>query len=53
MTDRNHNPEAAVSILVVDDEEPIRDSVRRILVKEGYDVRVAENGKLRQPRPQP
>ncbi|MEO2002841.1 MAG: sigma-54 dependent transcriptional regulator [Candidatus Poribacteria bacterium] len=44
MTDRNHNHEAAVSILVVDDEEPIRDSVRRILVKEGYDVRVAENG---------
>ncbi len=45
MADGSHTTEAAASILVVDDEEPIRDSVRRILLKEGFDVRVAESGK--------
>ena len=45
MADASTTTEAAASILVVDDEEPIRDSVRRILLKEGFDVRVAESGK--------
>ena len=33
------------SILVVDDEEEIRDLLRRILEEEGYQVLTAENGK--------
>jgi DNA-binding NtrC family response regulator len=31
-------------ILVVDDEKPIRNACEVILVKEGYDVQVAESG---------
>ncbi|NCN10378.1 MAG: response regulator [Leptospira sp.] len=32
-------------ILVIDDEEPIRDALQRVLSREGYDVLLAENGK--------
>lgn len=45
MAEQSRTTEFAASILVVDDEAPIRDSVRRILVKAGFDVRIAENGK--------
>jgi CheY-like chemotaxis protein len=31
-------------ILVVDDQEPVRDLITDILVAEGHDVRTAENG---------
>lgn len=34
------------SILVVDDDEAIRDTLREVLEPEGFDVRVAENGAL-------
>lgn len=34
------------NILVVDDEEPIRSLVRKILVKEGHEVCEAENGQV-------
>ena len=33
-----------VSLLVVDDEEPIRNAVRKFLVKQGYEVTLAETG---------
>ena len=33
-------------ILVVDDEEIIRDSIYYVLEKEGYEVEKAENGKV-------
>ena len=45
MADATRTADVDASILVVDDEAPIRESIRRILVKEGFDVRVAENGK--------
>jgi len=34
------------NILVVDDEEPIRSLVRKILTKDGHDVMEAENGQI-------
>lgn len=34
-----------ISILVVDDEKPIRDGCTRVLSNKGYDVLTAENGK--------
>jgi DNA-binding NtrC family response regulator len=45
MADGTYTAEVDASILVVDDEAPLRESIRRILVKEGFDVRVAEDGK--------
>jgi two-component system, NtrC family, response regulator HydG len=45
MADATTAAEVEASVLVVDDEAPIRESIRRILVKEGFDVRVAEDGK--------
>ena len=42
MEDSPHN--AAVGILVVDDERAVRDSLRRALELEGYDVELAEDG---------
>ncbi|HYC32513.1 MAG TPA: HD domain-containing phosphohydrolase [Gemmatimonadales bacterium] len=37
-------PEAPVSLLVVDDEESIRNAVRKYLVQQGYEVTVAATG---------
>lgn len=37
-------PEAKKNIIIVDDEEQMRLALRRMLEKEGYSVREAENG---------
>jgi CheY-like chemotaxis protein len=39
-------PKTPLVVLVVDDEEPIRQAARRILEAEGYQVLEAENGAL-------
>jgi putative two-component system response regulator len=38
------HPEGPVTLLVVDDEEPIRNAVRKYLVLQGYEVAVAATG---------
>jgi CheY-like chemotaxis protein len=38
-------PPKSIKILVVDDEECIRDFFHEVLVSEGYDVQLVENGK--------
>lgn len=34
------------NILVIDDEEQVRDALKKILERSGYQVKVAENGKV-------
>lgn len=42
---QGHTPEPrAIRVLVVDDDEDIRDSTRELLELEGFDVRTAEHG---------
>jgi putative two-component system response regulator len=37
-------PDGSVSLLVVDDEEPIRNALKKFLTQQGYDVSVAGSG---------
>ena len=39
-----HRHNGSVRILVVDDERPLRDALRRALTLDGYEVELAENG---------
>lgn len=34
-----------MKVLVVDDEKPVRDVLQKFLLKEGYDVSLADNGR--------
>jgi DNA-binding response OmpR family regulator len=36
--------DAPISILVVDDEEPIRNALKKFLTQQGYDVSTAASG---------
>ena len=45
LTQRAHN--VAVKILVVDDERAVRESLRRALELEGYEIELADDGRRR------
>lgn len=44
MTEARNAPSSRASVLVVDDDQDIRETVKEVLEDEGYDVDVAANG---------